>query len=100
MRAAALQEEYEQSAPAVVSQAPAVTRPKSNGAGASTSGGHLLEALLTHPLWTAGGIGLGVMAAVDTTDPPVASPSGEDSGIQRRAFYFGQDQPWLRLEEQ
>ena len=100
LRAAALQEEYEQSEPIVASQAPVVTHPKSNGAGASTGGGHMLEALLTHPLWTAGGIGLGVMAAVDTTDPPPASPSGEDSGIQRSAFYFGQDQPWLRIEQQ
>ncbi|MEE3370974.1 MAG: hypothetical protein VX346_16675 [Planctomycetota bacterium] len=101
VRATALQqEERQESGPSVAVQAPAVNLRKSNGAGASTSGGQTLESLLTHPLWAAGGIGLGVMAAVDTTDPPVASPSGEDSGITRRAFYFGQDQPWLRLEQQ
>ena len=100
VRAAALQEERKHSEPVVASQAPAVKWPKSNGAGASAGGGHLLEAMLTHPLWTAGGIGLGVMAAVDTTNPPPASPSGEDSGISRSAFYFGEDQPWLRLEQQ
>ena len=100
VRATALQEERKESEPSVAAQAPAVNLRKSKGAGATTGGGQTLEALLTHPLWAAGGIGLGVMAAVDTTDPPVASPSGEDSGISRRAFYFGQDQPWLRLEQQ
>ena len=100
VRAAALQEEHKQSEPVVASQAPTLKRPGSNGAGASARGGQLLEALLKHPLWTAGGIGLGVMAAVDTTNPPPASPSGEDSGIARSAFYFGEEQPWLRLEEQ
>ena len=100
VRSVVLREKHTQVEPSGAAQAVSENPRRSNGSGGSAGGGNGLEALLTHPLWAAGGIGIGVMAAVDTTDPPPASPSGEDSGIPRRAFYFGEDQPWLRLERQ
>ena len=100
VRAAILKEADRPAGQPVAGEAPATSRDRTGGSsGSGGGGGKVLGTLLTRPLLVSGGIGVAVLAGVGVVEPPPASPSGEDSGIARRMFYFGEDQPWLQIEE-